>query len=150
MERTVYISGSFKRDAKGMEATIREFEAIGFTVLSPKSLVIVSQDMNLPGLLRNHYPERIQIMQKTVEELNNQRTTTAIAKSDVFYMYNPGGNIDTENALELGLALGYGKLTFAEETLNDTTLREFCPVATMSHILNQVSIIKEKIISKER
>jgi hypothetical protein len=70
-----------------------------------------------------------------------------IERADVFHLYNPGGGITYENGLELGLAIGYGKLIFVEKELEDTSQRERCPVATMDQITEMVFAAKERAVS---
>lgn len=80
----------------------------------------------------------VKTAQKELRELAAIEIAGAIEGSDVFYLYNPGGEVDPANSLELGLAIGYGKLVFAEERLKSDSLCGLCPVATMSQIMSQV------------
>lgn len=147
MERTVFISGSFEKYYDGMLKKIKEFEDSGFTVLSPKSLIIAPSNVNATLLLRNKDPKNVKFIQGLVAESTKMQISTAIERSDVFYLYNPGGDTNTRSALELGIALGYDKLVFAEETMKNETLSEFCPKATMSQILNQMHALKKRATS---
>jgi hypothetical protein len=137
MGRTVFISGSFIRHYDGMKKKIAEFESLDFTVLSPKSPIITSS-ISATILLRGADPTTRQIVQKMQEKLSAIETIYAIKSSDLFYLYNPGGTPDLKNSLELGMALGCRKPTFAEEAIDDKTLCEYCPPATMSQIMNVV------------
>jgi hypothetical protein len=145
MGRTVFISGSFTRDYEGMKRKTAEFEDLGFTVLSPKSPIVTSPNISYIALRWGEDPIIRKTERKRQKALSKKETKGAIEGSDLFYMYNPGGFIDPRNSLELGIAVCSGKLTFAEKAIDDITLCEYCPPATMSQIIEIVSGGSSKI-----
>jgi hypothetical protein len=137
--RTVYISGSFEKHYDGMLRKIGEFERDGFTVMSQKSAIITFPSMDVSTLLRVYpFINRLVILKREATIIN----------SDVFYLYNPGGHVESRNAAELGFAIGNKKLVFAEETPSDGTLREFCPTATLAQINERLFAFKKTAVSQ--
>jgi hypothetical protein len=146
MGRTVFISGSFAMHYDGMIRKIEEFENAGFTVISQKGPTFAAPKTDASNL-RNRNSILLKILRRMDGELTHLDRAEAIERADVFYLYNPNGEIERENGLELGLAIGYGKLIFVEKELGDASQRERCPVATMDQILERVFAAKERAVS---
>lgn len=103
---SIVISGSVKRNFEGFKRIVKEFEALGMQVLSPKVCEIMEKTMDFQAL--------------------KQRHLEAIAAADALYLYDPKSSIDALATLELGWALALGKPIFCKEPVAESTLKFFC------------------------
>lgn len=113
---TIVISGSFRKHIQGIQEKIREFEALGISVLSPKASKVINPKEEFAILETDDTAEP-----KTLE----QRHLDAIYESDALYIYNPDGYLGASATMELGWALALGKPVYAKETPQDFTLKLF-------------------------
>jgi hypothetical protein len=128
MQASIFVSASFSKHYDGLMRKIKEFENAGFTVLSPKNIVMASPaDFKL---LRGEYDSRrVRNIQKSVFD----EIPYGILQSDALFIYNPGGRIEPDVAAQIGIALGYGKSIFTEEKCNDT-IGIYCRIATVEEV----------------
>ncbi len=118
-QKSIVISGSFRRYFDGISAAVKEFESLGISVLSPKASTIINPGDEFAILASDdiHDP-------KTLE----QRHLDAISAADALYLYNPAGYLGDSAKMELGWALAKGKPVFCKEPMTDATLTHFCGI----------------------
>jgi len=132
---TLVISGSFQKYYDDIKKKIKEFEKLGFQVLSPKHSSIINPGDDFIMLKTDNAIDPKDIEKQHLE---------AIYNADALYLYNPNGYIGLSSAMELGWALGFGKPIFLKEACEDLTLKGLCnSVSSSKEILEQL-IKREK------
>lgn len=120
---TIVISGSFRKHFAGIQEQIREFEALGIDVLSPKLSNVVNPDEEF-AILESDDTSDPQVLE--------QRHLDAIESADALYLFNPQGYIGASATMELGWALALGKPIYSAEPASDFTLKLFSGVSATS------------------
>lgn len=137
---SVVVSGSFNKFYNEIKIKIKEFEELGFKVLSPAHSTIKNPKEDFVILKSDDTNDA-----KKLE----QNHLNAIYKADALYICNPGGYIGTSTAMELGWALGFGKPIFLEEISSNNTLKYFYnQVSTPKNVLKYL-INREKSFFKK-
>ena len=113
---TVVVSGSFRKHLTEIQETIRQFEALGVTVRSPRLspavnpgddfVLLGSDDIDDPSVLE-------------------RRHLGAIVGADLLYICNPGGYIGLTVAMEIGWAKAHGAGVIAAYAPDDVMLVHF-------------------------
>jgi NTP pyrophosphatase (non-canonical NTP hydrolase) len=114
---SVVISGSFRCHFDGISETVRTFESLGVSVLSPKASKVVNPGEEFAILATDDTSDP-----KTLE----QRHLDAITNADALYLYCPDGYIGDSSKMELGWAIALGKPVFCKKLVDDSTLKLFC------------------------
>ncbi|MDP3735212.1 MAG: hypothetical protein Q8R39_02160 [bacterium] len=119
----VVVSGSFRKHLAEIQEAIRQFRALGVTVLSPQ----LSPAVN-PGddfvLLESDDTDDPSVLE--------QRHLDAIAEAHLLYICNPGGYIGPTVAMEIGWARAHEVPIVASHTLADVTLMHFVDQTLLS------------------
>ena len=113
---TIVISGSFRKHFDEIMVLIQMFESIGITVLSPKKSKVIDSRTEFV-LLDTDDVDNPKILQ--------QRHLDAIRQADALYICNPHGYTGASTILEMGWALALGKPIYAQEEIQDFTLKLF-------------------------
>ncbi len=123
LDIAVVISGSFRKHLPEIQEAIRQFRALGVTVLSPQLspavnpsddfVVLETDDTDDPSVLE-------------------QRHLAAIKKADMLYICNPDGYIGLTVAMEIGFARAEGVHVVAYHAPEDVTLQHFVDNAVLS------------------
>lgn len=113
----IVISGSFRKNFEGIQTTIKEFEELGFEVLSPAQADAVDKDAEFVLLTTDDTDD---------PGILEERHLNAIANADALYVYNTSGYVGVACALEIGFAYANGKPIFCKEEPTDITLKHFC------------------------
>lgn len=124
---SIVISGSFRKFYNEIKFKIKEFEELGFKVLSPAHSTTKNpaDDFIILDSDNTDDPQKIE-----------QDHLDAIYIADALYICDPGGYIGSSTAMELGWALGFGKPIFVQEVSNDNILKYFYnQVATPKNVL---------------
>ena len=127
----VVVSGSFRRFFEEISRTVAEFERIGVRVLSPSISKIVNPGEEFAVFSTDHTTDV-----KTLED----RHLDAIRRSDALYLCDPGGYLGASTMMEVGAAIGWGKLVFCKELpqVDDRLLRLCGTVATPEQVRAEI------------
>jgi len=115
-ELSIVISGSFRKYYTEIRNTIKEFESLGFQVLSPKHSNVVNPEGDFVLLESD---------ETTCPEKIEREHLKAIYRADALYLYNPEGYIGPSSAMEMGWALALEKPIYVKDICEDITLRYF-------------------------
>ena len=126
---TIVISGSFRRHLTGIHEKIKEFDKLGFKVLSPK----ISKPINPE--------EEFVILESDVtadEERLEKEHLQAIKEASVLYVFNFDGYLGNSVRLEIGYAIGVQKPIYTYEEVTEIPLKFFCKGATPEEIQREL------------
>jgi nucleoside 2-deoxyribosyltransferase len=105
MNRTVTISGSYRKHLDRIIEAKAEFERHGYRVLRPHTAKVVS-DADGVVRLEGDPNDKAAIQQAQLD---------AITRSDLLYVVNPAGYLGPSATLEAGVATGRGVPVFCAE-----------------------------------
>ena len=110
------ISGTFRRDPDGLKALYQELQDLGFRVLSPTNVNIVTE---VDGFVY------MQGEQTQPPEDIESRHLQAIQDAQFVWLHAPGGYVGLSAALEVGFAKACGIPVFCATQISDPILRSF-------------------------
>lgn len=123
MDLSVVVSGSFRKHLAEIHEAIREFNALGVTVLSSRLSLAVN-----PGddfvLLESDDTADPSVLER--------RHLDAIREANALYICNPDGYIGLTVAMEIGWAKAHGVAIVASHAPEDVTLQYFVDDAVVS------------------
>ena len=127
----VVISGSFRKDPKGLTCAYKELTDLGSKILSPKSARAVKEFDGFVFMEGEEHesPDRIEA-----------RHLDSIRQSQFVWLHAPEGYVGVSAALEIGFANANGIPVYARNQLSDPVLRPFVHVVPSPR--NVVSDIK--------
>jgi hypothetical protein len=113
---SVVVSGSMRKNYKGMVKTIREFENNGVSVLSPRVSEVINPGETFALLKsdRTKIPKRLE-----------QSHLDAIDSANALYVYNPRGRIGQSAGYEIAWARKAGIPIFVKKALATDSIYRF-------------------------
>jgi NTP pyrophosphatase (non-canonical NTP hydrolase) len=110
------ISGTFRKDPEGLKLAFQELQDLGFRVLSPTNVDIVSE---VDGFVYMHGEQS-----KAPLEIES-RHLEAIQDAQFVWLHAPGGYVGLSAALEVGFANASGVPVFCASQVSDPILQAF-------------------------
>lgn len=110
------VSGSFSRFKAEIDRTIEEFRDLGVGVLAPDTGGFIKPTHHI--LTLGQYSFRPLMTEKGMSARQIENSfLNAIKRSDFQYIENPDGYIGNSTALEIGVTLAYGLLSFSRQLI---------------------------------
>lgn len=128
------LSGSFRKDIRGLKLEYLELVSFGCQVLSPYGVDFVEDSNNFKR-------------SKGEESFSNKwledHHLYAISRSDFVWLHSPDGYIGLSGALEIGYATSVGVPVYTRNNPSEEILRDY--VSVVDSIFDVIAIFKYKI-----
>ncbi len=130
-ELDVVICGTYRKDIQGLRQSFEDLRDLGFNILSPSNVDIVSEDQGFVYMRgeQTETPENLEL-----------RHLDAIEHARLIWLHAPDGYVGPTAALELGFAKASGIPIFSNAQLADVALRSFVTiVSSAEEVLQQIT-----------